>query len=78
MATMPANTTMQTLYSRMRFDTRMTGAMVGIRLRGALGSTMTLVHNSMQNKPNTSALDEKIPRRATQLNRSGTRCTQGR
>src|SRR5882762_1844938 len=61
MATMPANTTMRTLYSRMRFDTRTTGAMVGIRLRGALGSTMTLVHNSVQNKLNTAALDEENP-----------------
>jgi len=63
MATTPANTTMRTLCSRMRFDARMTGAMVGIRLRGALGSTMILVHNSTQKKLTTAALDEKIRRR---------------
>ena len=66
MATTPANTTMRTLCSRMRFDTRMTGAMVGIRLREALGSTMILVHNSAQKRLTTAALDEKIRRRVTQ------------
>ncbi len=37
--------------------------MVGIRLRGALGSTMILVHDSAQKKLTTAALDEKIRRR---------------
>jgi hypothetical protein len=62
MATMPAITTMRALCSTMRFDTRITGAMVGIRLRAALGSTMILVHNSAQNRLTTTALDEKIRR----------------